>query len=69
MNLYRFIDWFMVLSEALSKRFNTQHKEYEEEQQMFYITTAERIGREDGIAIGMEEGMLSLDVQVFVQPL
>jgi len=32
LNLYRFIDWLMVLPEALSKRFNTQHKEYEEEQ-------------------------------------
>jgi len=53
LNLYRFIDWLMVLPEALSKRFNTRHKEYEEEQKMPYITTAERIGREEGMEAGM----------------
>ena len=55
LNLYRFIDWLMVLPESLSKKFNDQHKEYEEGEKMTFITTAERIGREEG----REEGMLS----------
>ena len=55
LNLYRFIDWLMVLPELLSKKFNTQHKEYEEDRKMPYITTAERIGREEG----RQEGMLA----------
>ena len=54
LNLYRFIDWLMVLPESLSKKFNDQHKEYEEGKKMPFITTAERIGREEG----MEKGML-----------
>ncbi len=59
LNLYRFIDWLMVLPELLSKEFNTQHKEYEEDKKMPYITTAERIGREEGRQEGRQEGMLS----------
>jgi len=43
-----------VLPESLSKKFNNQHKEYEEGEKMPFITTAERIGREEG----REEGML-----------
>ena len=58
LNLYRFIDWLMVLPESLSKKFNKQHKEYEEGKKMPFITTAERIGREEGIEEGIEEGML-----------
>jgi hypothetical protein len=59
LNLYRFIDWPMVLPESLSKKFNKQHKEYEEGKKMPFITTAERIGREEGIEEGIEKGMLS----------
>lgn len=55
LNLYRFIDWLMVLPESLSKKFNTQHKKYEEGKKMPYITTAERIGRDEG----RDEGMLA----------
>ena len=54
LNLYRFIDWLMVLPESLSKKFINQHKEYEEGKKMPFITTAEKIGREEG----REEGML-----------
>ena len=59
LNLYRFIDWLMALPELLSKEFNTQHKAYEEDKKMPYITTAERIGREEGLEEGLEKGMLA----------
>ncbi len=57
LNLYRFIDWLMGLPESLTKQFNTQHKEYEEEKRMPYITTAERIGREEGLREGLQKGL------------
>ncbi len=57
LNLYRFIDWLMGLPESLTKQFNTRHKEYEEEKKMPYITTAERIGREEGLREGIQKGL------------
>ncbi|MBF0468980.1 MAG: hypothetical protein HQK61_08865 [Desulfamplus sp.] len=58
LNLYRFIDWLMGLPESLANKFNTRHKEYEEDKKMPYITTAERIGREEGIKEGIQKGKL-----------
>ncbi len=64
LNLYRFIDWIMVLPESLLQQFNDQHKEYEEGKKMPYITTAERIGKEEGMLIDAREMVLeALDIR------
>jgi Domain of unknown function (DUF4351) len=47
-NLYRFIDWVMILPKALEAEFWQEFKEYEQERTMTYITTGERIGYERG---------------------
>ncbi len=47
-NLYRFIDWIMILPEALEAEFWQEFKEFEQERSMSYITTGERIGYERG---------------------
>lgn len=47
--LYRFIDWLLRLPEALEATTWQQIWAFEEEQQMAYITTAERIGRTQGL--------------------
>ncbi|MEW6378461.1 MAG: hypothetical protein AB1611_02505 [bacterium] len=57
LNLYRFIDWPMVLPEGLSLRFHEQIEAYEEEKKMAYVTTAERIGRQRGIQEGVQQGL------------
>ena len=62
-NLYRFIDWLMLLPKSLSKKFNNKHKKFEEEKKMPFITTAERIGREEG----REEGQLIGRIQLVQQ--
>ncbi len=49
LNLYRFIDWIMVLPIELSIKFHEDIIKYEEEKKMPFITTAERIGVEKGI--------------------
>ncbi|MGE0085980.1 MAG: hypothetical protein AB7S75_16350 [Desulfococcaceae bacterium] len=48
LELYRFIDWLMVLPETLEKKLTDELTSIEEEKKMPYITSAERIGRKEG---------------------
>ncbi|MGK7883829.1 MAG: DUF4351 domain-containing protein [Crocosphaera sp.] len=47
-NLFAFIDWVMTLPENLETQFWTEVRQFEEEQQMPYITSVERLGIEQG---------------------
>lgn len=47
-NLYRFVDWVMILPKVLEAEFWQDFKEFEQERAMSYITTGERIGYERG---------------------
>ncbi|MGV0028492.1 DUF4351 domain-containing protein [Phormidesmis priestleyi] len=55
-NLFRFIDWVMILPEGLKQAFWTELKVYEEERQMPYITSVEEIGFARGLQAGEERG-------------
>ncbi|MBW4433704.1 MAG: DUF4351 domain-containing protein [Pelatocladus maniniholoensis HA4357-MV3] len=55
-NLYRFIDWVMILPKALENQFWEEFKQFEQERSMTYITTGERIGYERGKQEGRQEG-------------
>ena len=55
LELFRFIDWLLALPDALARRFEAEMIRYEEEKQMPYITSVERIGIEKGL----EQGMLT----------
>jgi hypothetical protein len=55
-NLYRFIDWVMILPKALENQFWEELKQFEQERSMTYITTGERIGYERGKQEGRQEG-------------
>jgi hypothetical protein len=58
-NLYRFIDWIMVLPEELNRKLHNEIIKYEEvKKKMPHITTAEKIGMEKGIQQGVERGIL-----------
>jgi predicted transposase/invertase (TIGR01784 family) len=57
-NLYRFIDWIMVLPAELEDTYHQEIMEFEEEEKMRYVTTAERIGMEKGIEKGRIEGKM-----------
>jgi len=57
-NLYRFIDWIMVLPKELEDAYHQEIMEFEEKEKMQYVTTAERIGIEKGERIGIEKGSL-----------
>ncbi|MGM3307847.1 DUF4351 domain-containing protein [Anabaena sp. WFMT] len=62
-NLYRFIDWVMMLPKALEAEFWQEFKQFEQERSMTYITTGERIGYERGMAEGKQEGEQNLVVR------
>ncbi len=59
-NLYRFIDWVMILPKALEAEFWQEFKEFEQERTMSYITTGERIGYERGEQEGRRQGEQNL---------
>ncbi len=54
-NLYRFIDWVMILPKGLEAEFWQEFKQFEQERSMSYITTGERIGYERGKEEGQQE--------------
>jgi Domain of unknown function (DUF4351) len=56
LNLYKFIDWVMLLPKGLEKTFWQELRAFEEERKVTYVTTGERIGFEQG----RQEGELTL---------
>jgi len=56
LNLFRFIDWLMVLPEEMERNFSERLTEYQEERKMRYVTNIERFGIEKGIEKGLEKG-------------
>ena len=57
LELFRFIDWLLILPEDLENSFGQTLIEYEEEKKMPYITSIERIGIKKGLEQGLEQGL------------
>ena len=57
LELFRLIDWMITLPEALEPLFREEHHRWEEEKKMPYVTTFERLAREEGKAEGKAEGL------------
>jgi hypothetical protein len=47
-DLFRFIDWSIMLPEGLERQFWQDLKTFEQERNMTYMTSVERFGRQDG---------------------
>jgi hypothetical protein len=56
LDLYRFIDWLIILPEANEREFWQELRTFEEEHKVTYVTNAERFGFERGIQEGRQEG-------------
>lgn len=56
LELYRLIDWLMVLPEELELEFQQQVVNYEQEKAMPYVTSIERFGLAKGLEKGRQEG-------------
>jgi hypothetical protein len=54
--LFRVVDWMINLPKPLELDFYQEIKQYEEEKQMPFMTTPERIGREEGLNEGLAKG-------------
>jgi hypothetical protein len=53
---FRMIDWVMDLPPELEREFQAEIHRFEEERQMPYVTSIERMAREEGVAQGRQEG-------------
>jgi GrpB-like predicted nucleotidyltransferase (UPF0157 family) len=47
MELFLFVDWLMELPEGLKREFKTELNQYEQEKQMRYVSSIERMAIED----------------------
>ncbi len=56
LDLFKFIDWIIVLPTALNNSFWNDLKTYEEEKKMAYITSVEKIGFKRGKQAGKQAG-------------
>jgi Domain of unknown function (DUF4351) len=61
-NLFKFLDWVLSLPKGLDDEFWRELKDYEEERNMPYITSVERIGYERGRVEG-QQSLVSLQVE------
>jgi len=55
-SLFRFIDWLLALPDELEQQIQQTIRGLEEERAMPYVTSIERMGREQGRVEGREEG-------------
>jgi Putative transposase, YhgA-like len=73
LQLFRLLDWMMILPKELTQKFDTEISDYEEEKKMPYVTSLERLylerGEERGKEEGREEGSLSTIRQSILQVL
>jgi hypothetical protein len=70
LSLLRFIDWLLALPPELERRVRQTIAAIEEERQMPYVTSYERMAREEGRLEGREEGRLDAkreDIRQFVR--
>ncbi len=62
--LFRFIDWLLRLPEEMEERFWETLQQYQEERQMTYISSSERIGLRKGLVQGLLTGLeVALEVK------
>jgi len=56
-NLFKFIDWLLMLPKGLNKVFKEEIAKHEEKKKMPYVTSIERLAKEEGIQEGIQEGI------------
>ena len=56
--MYRLIDWFLELPEELQRLLQNDIRTFEEEHRMPYVTSTERMARQEGLQEGQQKGLL-----------
>lgn len=62
--LFRLIDWMMTLPDRLEREFRAELRQYQEERQMPYVTSIERLAKEEGIQEGRLETLRETIIDV-----
>jgi hypothetical protein len=62
--LFRLIDWMMTLPDHLEREFRAELRQYQEERQMPYVTSIERLAKEEGIQEGRLETLRETIIDV-----
>lgn len=65
LGLFRFIDWVMVLPKELARTFKAELRSYQEANRMRYVTSIERLAKEEGI----EEGVVQTNRENVIEVL
>ncbi|MDF5721773.1 MAG: transposase [Rhizonema sp. PD37] len=60
LGLFRFIDWIMVLPDELARSFKAEVRSSEEAQRMRYVTSIERLAREEGMLEKAREDVIKI---------
>jgi hypothetical protein len=55
--LFRLLDWILVLPTELEQEFRAEIGKFEEERNMPYVTSVERLAKEEGRQEGLQEGL------------
>jgi hypothetical protein len=58
LELFRLIDWMVNLPEAAEEEFKREIQHFQEENQMPYVTSVERLARQEGLSQGIAEGII-----------
>jgi hypothetical protein len=65
LELFRFLDWLLVLPEEMAKSFRERIEEFEQESIVKYRTSLERLERREGRQEGLREVVLALVEEKF----
>ena len=60
LKLFRFLDYLLRLPDDLASRFRSQLESIEEKLRMPYVTSVERLARQEGYRTGIEQGLQSI---------
>jgi hypothetical protein len=58
--LFRVLDWMLALPVELEQSFRSEIERFEEERQMPYVTSIERLAREEGLTEGFQNAIVKL---------
>ena len=55
--LFRLLDWVLALPKQMEYDFRHEVQRFEEERKMVYVTSIERMAREEGLEQGLKQGI------------
>lgn len=60
MELFRLIDWIIALPDRIEREFQEEIQRFEEDNRMRYVTSFERLARQDGVLQERRENVIDV---------